>query len=826
MPQISKTRARSYLASGAANSFLLVALTVLAEPLSAEAGPLVHWTFDLADSQIRDTAGDCHTQIEGDLTPDVVRPGVLGNAVYFDTGKLRARVPHCSAVSLQDQFTVEYIIKPMRTDGFRSIFWKGNRQITPEAINYYFDLRDGRPELKTKDADGRWIVYSTPRVLEANQWHHVVITYGSGKVEIFVNGSSCPVNVSENGARLQSLLANAYDAVIGDGANPTGSAYSFCGLIDDLRIHRGRELGMLGKDYQARWQRLRQDCAMREQKYEQRRKRLAAEARRRIEQDYDALLAARASRPGAPFVATVLPSTERLDGTPSFFRQIRSFSRTAILSAARNEYEGFQVILMGPRGSEPLKVSVAASDLVRDDRRAQIPSRQIAWGRLERVATEQPDIPVAFVGEIPDVIFEDGGPVTVPPRDFGAFFCRIDTGAALPGCYRGALTLRTGGFVETIDIQLTVYDFGLPRRGSLRTAFCFFESYYRQWYGLKSLSDAQREAIAEFLLRYRLSPCNIYSGESPHPDFNLLQKHRDQINFFTVGRIADGTQEQLRERIVQRTGLFRKACTAGLEDYMYFYGFDELSMHLDHLPAAERISKALRAAWPELKMMQTSFPISELQPLYNVWCPLLHEFARPDRLAVIQAMRARGDRIWWYAADAPRHPCPNLFLDYPVFDCRVLGVLSYIHNVEGILYWCVNREWQTNLDIRKQWPAAPWKAHIFHAHTGKRKHKNGMGNLIYPGANGSLHASLRLENLRDGLEDYEYLHALRQAVKRLEATPTAGARALLPAAYTLQAPPSTVATAVNAWSHDPNHLLEYRDQVGRMIEAARQAALP
>ena len=44
--------------------------------------------------------------------------------------------------------------------------------------------------------------------------------------------------------------------------------------------------------------------------------------------------------------------------------------------------------------------------------------------------------------------------------------------------------------------------------------------------------------------------------------------------------------------------------------------------------------------------MQTSFPIPELQPLYNVWSPLFHEFVAADRRGMIESMRARGDRIW------------------------------------------------------------------------------------------------------------------------------------------------------------------------------------
>lgn len=40
--------------------------------------------------------------------------------------------------------------------------------------------------------------------------------------------------------------------------------------------------------------------------------------------------------------------------------------------------------------------------------------------------------------------------------------------------------------------------------------------------------------------------------------------------------------------------------------------------------------------------------------------------------------------------------------------------------------------------------------------------KNGMGNYVYPGKDGRILPSLRLENLRDGVEDYEYLVLLKK----------------------------------------------------------------
>lgn len=92
-----------------------------------------------------------------------------------------------------------------------------------------------------------------------------------------------------------------------------------------------------------------------------------------------------------------------------------------------------------------------------------------------------------------------------------------------------------------------------------------------------------------------------------------------------------------------------------------------------------------------------------------------------------------------------------------------------------------------------------------------------MGNLVYPGKNGELLPSLRLENLRDGLEDYEYLAMLKRlvAVGRRKCS----ASKELCKAEILLSVPAKVAQTVNSYSDDPVNLMQYREQVAHAIEA-------
>jgi hypothetical protein len=219
----------------------------------------------------------------------------------------------------------------------------------------------------------------------------------------------------------------------------------------------------------------------------------------------------------------------------------------------------------------------------------------------------------------------------------------------------------------------------------------------------------------------------------------------------------------------QKATVYNQIKAAGLDKYAYYYSYDEMSANMQFLSAAKQVMPALRARIPELKAMQSSYPLPEFKDLFNVWNPLFYHYGDTAELKVLNDRKTRlGDELWWYPADDPAKPYPNFFLDYPVFDCRIIGALSYMYNIDGVLNWCINREWSTNMDIKSTWPQNPWKSYIISVITQQRVYKNGMGNLMYPGPAGKIYPSLRLENVRDGVEDFEYLTQLKIAVDSLK----------------------------------------------------------
>ena len=120
-----------------------------------------------------------------------------------------------------------------------------------------------------------------------------------------------------------------------------------------------------------------------------------------------------------------------------------------------------------------------------------------------------------------------------------------------------------------------------------------------------------------------------------------------------------------------------------------------------------------------------------------------------------EAMRERGDNMWWYTCISPGYPHANLFNYYQGAWTRVVFWQQYLINADGFLYYSINF-W--NMD----------------AHDNRgislRRTNNGDGLLAYPGSfwdeGPTLVPSIRFEQVRDGLEDYVYLRQLEAYVGR------------------------------------------------------------
>ncbi len=235
-----------------------------------------------------------------------------------------------------------------------------------------------------------------------------------------------------------------------------------------------------------------------------------------------------------------------------------------------------------------------------------------------------------------------------------------------------------------------------------------------------------------------------------------------------------------------------------LLDQAYVYTYDEPAPGDPHVA---QVMAAIHDADPALKnllvMNQAPDPVRPQEWLKDVDILCLRIAALdPEQ---VPAFKQLGKELWLYVS-SPAHPFPSLVIDYPAMAHRILPWMAWKYGATGLLYWCVNF-----------WDGNPWE------HPASfQEDQNGNGFLFYPSADGPV-PSIRLEVLRDGIEDYEYLYQLAELIQtaktsgRVDPTILAQAERLVHVDVTLVESPRN-------YSKDPDALLAQRRAIAEMIE--------
>jgi hypothetical protein len=493
----------------------------------------------------------------------------------------------------------------------------------------------------------------------------------------------------------------------------------------------------------------------------------------------------------------------------------------ARISAARNEFEPFQIVVTGPATG----VRATAAELVGPG------GARIAAVRLFREALidlAKPSAVDGATGRWPDALVPDvdevagerrnAFPFDVPAGESRAIWAEAFVPPdATPGEYRGAVTVTWADGSATVPVTLTVWPFRLPSTPSLSSAFRISYGGLPAGHGVSGAAfTALRARYGAFALDHRISLYNHDDGE--WADLGHFDTH--------FGGLLDGTAPtQLpgaaltTVSYVGPTDATKLAAWAthyrerGWFDRLFHYTCDEppLTCTWDSIaPAAAKV----HAADPELRTLVTT-TIQEadahgVTSSIDVLVPVVNFL--DDRPGNPRAgnQRARYDaflaasprrRLWFYqscmshgcggtvdmgsptASDLYYSGWPSYMIDASAVRNRAMQWLAFRYDVSGELYWettyAYSRDaWTDQYDF-----------------TG-----NGDGTLFYPGTpariGGSAHvpvASIRLKMIREGMEDYEYLKALADAGDAALAREIADG--LFPNAYTTDARPADLMAA-------------------------------
>jgi hypothetical protein len=267
----------------------------------------------------------------------------------------------------------------------------------------------------------------------------------------------------------------------------------------------------------------------------------------------------------------------------------------------------------------------------------------------------------------------------------------------------------------------------------------------------------------DFLETYKIEPGNIYTATPPTvAELQYLQNKWGLRHFnivylnYTLININDPSswQAQIDSWVTTISDAMAEYQKVGLDKYAYVYGFDERPA--SWYPVIKQTLTAIKAKFPDLPVISTlrdnSMGVtSGLTGLVDAWAPEQDLYNQ----TTADGAHARGDQVYWYPDIGTGHPFPNWFNGYPPIDGRMLmGPMSYQAKVDGVLYYQTTR-WVGGQTILNDGVFSNWNDL-----TGGAP---GDGSLLYPGPDGPM-ASMRLSNVRDGMQDYNLLDVLAQKI--------------------------------------------------------------
>ncbi len=554
--------------------------------------------------------------------------------------------------------------------------------------------------------------------------------------------------------------------------------------------------------------------AMRPYRDADRVERLVARGRRtRREFSEEKSESAAAAGAGATIVWTADSMLKVLPSTAPSARQAES--RSICLELAGGERESAQICVTAPRGAKAESVAVSVGRLASASGEildGGVEVRRIGYfARLDGFEGNPfGDDP----GELwfPEPLLPEDGMRTSPGGTQGAWITFMANRGAKAGVYSGEALVKVGAADFRVPVEIRVRGFSLPERFGMKTAYSVMDGFTRALY--PDDFEAKRRETWDIMLDHRLNPTDISRTAPPKIEdveyavkrgmscWNVLNLVPPAPNSRWVCRAEpervfnEGFRRKLDETLGPYVAELRRR---GLDKGAYLYGFDECGP--EYFEKMDAMWKDLKASYG-LPMMTTAMMFrdvvehrlefsSPLATMTDIHCPLLsvYDAALADRY------RAMGREVWWYVCCSPRYPHLNVApYSHPVVEARLAGWLTRLVRADGFLYWHVNY-WRGTERLDERMTYFPdWR-------TDTLRIAHGDGVFMYPGREHVV-PGIRLANVRDGVEDYEWLALASEKVGR----------------NAVEAAIGRLARSTTDFSRDPALLRSVRSRIGDMIE--------
>ncbi len=374
------------------------------------------------------------------------------------------------------------------------------------------------------------------------------------------------------------------------------------------------------------------------------------------------------------------------------------------------------------------------------------------------------------------------------------------------GIYKGQLTLSYAGHQKTIPVTLEVLDLAISEETHSRS---YFISEWQYRLGELDSTQAMLEKYIEAGLEYRISPAGVVIDDSfdeagiefyvdtavkymqspkcthvslpsksvPQtliidgeeltenaPDPSVMT---ELLNAFIQRSLQDGVDyvKKLGTHLVDEPQLNNALKRTKVATTVFKRTLEEVATALEaQTTENEEFKMQLAESVRNIRAIITASYAEEYVGYIDTWCPTVDYYNSQDQ----RDKYADQEEKWWYTCISPRAPYPTYHIEDTLLSARTLSWMQAEYDVVGNLFWATN--------VYANYNGSQYEniEDFYEGDASRFSQVNGDGYLFYPGKPYGIDGpvgSLRLEAIRDGLEEYEVLYELKENYKAVsEAT--------------------------------------------------------
>jgi hypothetical protein len=356
------------------------------------------------------------------------------------------------------------------------------------------------------------------------------------------------------------------------------------------------------------------------------------------------------------------------------------------------------------------------------------------------------------------------------------------------GTYYGKVTVKNGQEVQSLPLVVTVYPLSIPSERHLKVVEWYNTSGFSRFHDIKEVYSPEWFSMlrkyADNMTEHRQNTfrvdMNVIDIQQSKDgifafDFSLFDQiaqvfwNTGKMDYMETGFLAlrgekgwSDSNFRWREFIINKTETGEKITLPGKDVIPYLVSAFEAHLrqkgwlnktwfHIQDEPAVHNaqswieFSRFIHQYGPDLIRMdaiETTYLLDDIE----IAVPKLDHFATWNE--TYKKWQQKGNELWFYTVGIYQGSLfPNKTIDVPVMDSRILHWMNYKYDAPGFLHWGWN-----------QWNETPFQDVGMHI---------GDGWHVYPAKDGVLN-SLRWEQMRNGIQDYEYFWMLESKIKALK----------------------------------------------------------